>query len=279
MISMSEVPAEIERVNKTDEISRGAAMNSFWVDIPVCSLSPDTQEYNQWVFDTYKSIARRDYGTDEELSPFFTDDLFTTPFPYNTRNAHIVGEQLMAIGYVIQAMDLPPASSIFEMGYGWGNTMLQMARMGYKVSGFDIDARYADLVRRQAVAMHVSVDARQGKFFDIEKVEEKFDAVLFFESFHHCDDHVRLLEAIPDRLKEGGKLVLAGEAINNKLPFPWGINPGGQAIYCIQEYGWLELCFREDYLLGLLDKMGWNVVKHSFPLSATGITYVATRRA
>jgi SAM-dependent methyltransferase len=123
----------------------------------------------------------------------------------------------------------------------------------------------------------LDADLSVGTFFDVESISEKFDAVLFFECFHHCDDHVRLLKAVARVLKPGGRLVLAGETINNALPYPWGINPDSQAIYCIRQFGWLELCFREDYLIGLLEELGWSVKKHNFT-SAMGITYVATRK-
>ncbi|MGJ7508092.1 class I SAM-dependent methyltransferase [Variovorax sp. GT1P44] len=174
-------------------------------------------------------------------------------------------------------MDLKPGARILEMGFGWGNTTVQMALSGYQVTGIDITPNYVELVRRRAGTLDLDVDVNVGNFFDVESVESQFDAVLFFESFHHCADHVRLLKAIPRALKASGKLILAGETINNALPYPSGINPDGQAIYCIRKYGWLELSFREEYILGLLDHLGWNVTKHAFH-QAAGITYVAERR-
>ncbi len=267
----------IERVAQSATFDLLKEANSFWVEISAIQASPRSVEYADWVMKTYHAIARQPYALKNEASTFVTDELVGVPFPYATKNAHTVGEQLMAIGHVIQSMDLPVGASILELGFGWGNTSLHLSRMGYAVTGIDIEQKFVDLVRSQAAMLQTELDVRQGTFFEIEELQQTFDAVLFFEFFHHCSDHIRLLKAIPRVLKPGGKLVLAGEAINNRLPYPWGINPGGQAVYCIREFGWLELCFREDYLLELLEELGWNFVKHDFPQSATGITYVATR--
>jgi 2-polyprenyl-3-methyl-5-hydroxy-6-metoxy-1,4-benzoquinol methylase len=280
-IQLSELDAEMNRIDEmaqSDTFNDLRETNSFWVDLPAINADPSSHVYMDWVMETYRSIANQDYATKNEASTFLNHDLASVPFPYATRDPYVVGEQLMAIGHVIQSMKLAPGSRILEMGFGWGNTSLQLARMGYDVSGIDIEKKFVDMVNLQAKMLNVPIRPRQGTFFDIETLDEKFDAVLFFESFHHCADHIRLLKSIPAVLKVGGKLVLAGEAINNALPYPWGINPGGQAVYCIRKYGWLELCFRENYLLGLLDGLGWDVVKHNFPQSATGITYIATLR-
>ncbi|MGJ7511781.1 class I SAM-dependent methyltransferase [Variovorax sp. GT1P44] len=199
------------------------------------------------------------------------------PYPYSTGDAKIIGDQLMAVGHVIQSMSLKRAARVLEFGFGWGNTTVQLALSGYQVTGIDITPSFVELVQRRAGTLGLDVDASVGTFFDVEHMEQQFDAVLFFEAFHHCSDHVRLLKAIPRVLKPGGKLVLAGETINNALPYPWGINPDGQAIYCIRQFGWLELSFREDYLLPLLDELGWRVTKHPFS-NAAGITYVAERK-
>lgn len=280
-IVLSDVDAEIGRLESLEESATFDVlqeMNSFWLEVLPTDAEPFSLEYAQWVMETYRSIANRSYSTANEASTFLTDDLAVTPFPYATKNPRTVGDQLMAIGHVIQSMDLPAGSSILELGFGWGNTSLHLARMGYAVTGIDIEAKYVEMVRHQSALLSLSLDLRQGSFFDIELLDQKFDAVLFFESFHHCSDHVRLLKAIPALLKDGGKLVLAGETINNRLPYPWGINPSGQAVYCIRKFGWLELCFREDYLFELLDNLGWDVVKHNFA-SATAITYIATRKS
>lgn len=268
--------ATLERLSSEDPAEYSARLNDFWLDLKPIDAPPSSSAYKQWVMATYSEIANRSYGTANEVTDYDADTYSKRPVPYASGDARAIGDQLMAVGHVIQAMNLPANSSVLEMGFGWGNTTVQLVMSGYKVKGIDISRHFVEIASRRVRALGFDPDLSIGDFFDVETIEEKFDAVLFFECFHHCADHVRLLEALPRVLKPGGRLVLAGETINNALPYPWGINPDGQAIYCIRRFGWLELSFREDYILGLLEDMGWNVTKHNF-INAFGVTYVATR--
>ena len=279
-IQLADLDAEVallSRLHTEDLPEFHRLMSDFWLEIPACSAAPSSAEYLAWVMQTYAAIANRSYEHASEVTAFDIDANAKMPFPYSTGSAKIVGDQLMAIGHVIQSMGLKPGARVLEMGFGWGNTTLQMALSGYHVTGIDITPDYVELVRRRAETLSLDVNVQVGNFFDVEGMQDNFDAVLFFESFHHCSDHRRLLKAIPRVLKPGGKLVLAGETINNALPYPWGINPDGQAVYCIRRFGWLELSFREEYILGLLDELGWSVTKYPFN-QAAGIIYVAERR-
>lgn len=281
-IQWHEVDAEIANIARLlKEDPNGAyqeALTDFWLEIPPIQAPPSSDEYMKWVMSTYARISNRDtYDVSSEETDYELDSYVRRPVPYQGGNAQAIGDMLMAIGHVIHVMDLKPESSVLEFGFGWGNTTVQLAMSGYKVTGIDIAPNFVEMVRRRTRALGLEANLRVGSFFDAETIDQQFDAVLFFECFHHCDDHVRLLKALPKILKPGGKLVLAGETINNALPYPWGINPDSQAIYCIRQFGWLELSFRENYIFGLLDELGWSVEKHNF-INAIGVTYIATRK-
>lgn len=280
-IQFAEIDAEVEileRLSREDNAQYSARLNDFWLDLKPIDAPPSSEEYAQWVMATYSKIANRSYGTSNEITNYDVDIYSKRPVPYISGDAKAIGDQLMAVGHVIHSMNLPANSSILEFGFGWGNTTVQLAMSGYAVKGIDISPYFVEIASRRTKALGFDLDLSVGNFFDIETVDDMFDAVLFFECFHHCSDHVRLLKAIPNVLKPGGKLVLAGETINNGLPYPWGVNPDGQAIYCIRRFGWLELSFRENYILELLDQLGWNVEKHNF-INAIGVTYIATRKS
>jgi cyclopropane fatty-acyl-phospholipid synthase-like methyltransferase len=72
------------------------------------------------------------------------------PFPYYTESAETVGHQLIAMGFIIKSMALPSGSSILELGPGWGNTTIELARMGYEVTAIDIDPAFVDLIAERA---------------------------------------------------------------------------------------------------------------------------------
>lgn len=280
-IRLSEVDSEVACIHrlweaKSEDYDR--ALGDFWLDIQPTAAAPESEEYMRWVMDTYAQIANRpSYNVRSEETDYDLESYVRKPVPYAGGNAKAIGNMLMAVGHVIHAMDLRPESTVLEFGFGWGNTTVQLAMSGYKVTGIDIAPNFVEMVRRRTKALDLEAELRVGSFFDAEKIDQRFDAVLFFECFHHCEDHVRLLKAIPKILEPGGKLVLAGETINNALPYPWGINLDSQAIYCIRQFGWLELSFRESYILDLLDELGWDVEKHDFH-NAMGVTYIATRK-
>ena len=281
-IQWHEVDAEVANIRRLlGEDPDGAylrALTDFWLDISPSTAHPESEEYKRWVMETYSKIANRaSYSVTSEETDYDLATYVRRPVPYSGGNSEAIGDMLMAIGHVIRVMGLKPESSILEFGFGWGNTTVQLAMSGYRVTGIDIAPNFVEMVQRRTRALDLQADLRVGSFFSAETIDQQFDALLFFECFHHCDDHVRLLKALPRILKPGGKLVLAGETINNALPYPWGINPDSQAIYCIREFGWLELAFREKYILDLLDSLGWDVVKHNFS-NAMGVTYIATRK-
>lgn len=98
----------------------------------------------------------------------------------------------------------------------------------------------------------------------------------FFESFHHAYDHLQLLDSIPSLLELGGCLALAGEPLNDNLPFEWGINPAGEALWQIRMHGWFELIFRESYLISTLERKGFSVKKIESPCNSVGTTLVCS---
>jgi SAM-dependent methyltransferase len=94
--------------------------------------------------------------------------------------------------------------------------------------------------------------------------DEKFDLVLFFESFHHCDDHVQLLRNVKEMLRPGGHLLLASEPIEERVHH-WGVRLDGGSVWAMREHGWLELGFTSRYLSGLLKREGWSVERRREP--------------
>lgn len=267
--------AERAMVVSDDDLRR--VLSSFWLRLPASPHDPRTDAYRQDQLDLYRFLSGHDYTTNWERHEFDVESHTDKPFPYSTSSADTVGQQFMAIGYIIQAMGLPPGSSILELGFGWANTLLPLAQMGYDVTGIDIEPRFLRLVQERLDRNRVSANLIEGDFFSIEKLDRQFDAVLFYEAFHHCDDHLRLLDAIPRVLAPGGKLVLAGEPVGPHVSIPWGINPAGIALWSIRRHGWLELIFSEHYLLETLAMKGWRTAKHDCPVTAAGVTYVATR--
>ncbi len=279
-VTIDQIPTELAQAEKSRSVSEAEYvryLQSFWVELPRPPSDPWSDEYKQHWLSVYHSLTGIAYNVSREGHEFDLQAMIKKPFPYSTESYEIVGDQFIAIGSLIRAMQLSPKASVLEFGPGWGNTSLALAQMGHDVTTIDIEPRYVELQKNRAAKLDVPLKAVQGEFFKIREITESFDAVLFYESFHHCIDHLALLDEIPAKLRPGGKLILAGETINEGIPYDWGLNPNGEAIFQIVTKGWMELSFRESYLLKTLKHKGWEIKKHNSTQTTAAIVYVCTR--
>ncbi len=242
-------------------------------DIPT---DPYSTEYADRQFEFYRYIADRcTYEIDNERSDFPTDA--NCPFPYYTKSSDTVGDQLMAIGFIIKTMGLPAGSSILELGPGWGNTTIELARMGYEVTAVDIDPTFVELINERADKFALTVDVRRSTFLEIDRLDRTFDAVLFFESFHHCSDHRELIRKLKTVVAPQGRVFFAAEPVADSFPMPWGVRTDGESLWAIQQFGWLELGYQESYFLRMLAHLGWIVKKHTTASTPLGVIFEASR--
>lgn len=94
-------------------------------------------------------------------------------------------------------------------------------------------------------------------FLYVETMDQKFDAIFFFESFHHCWEFQRLLRALHRVLRPGGKIYFAAEPINTDFTVPWGMRLDGESLWAARRAGWMELGFHSDFFAELLSRTGW----------------------
>ena len=85
----------------------------------------------------------------------------------------------------------------------------------------------------------------------------RYDAAVFFESFHHCADHLAMLRRLHDIVRPGGAVVFASEPIQN-LDYAWGPRLDGLSVWSSRTYGWLELGFDCVYFDAALARTGWS---------------------
>jgi SAM-dependent methyltransferase len=232
---------------------------------------PASGAYRAAQLGLYERLTQRSYDVVHEETKFDREHMLRWPFPYATRSASTVGNYLMAYGQTIKEMNLPVGAHILEMGSGYGPLTHQLASMGYRVTCADISANLLDYVRTRCAGLPGAVDTICCDMNDFT-LDGAYDAVVFFESFHHVLNHAELLRSIGRCLTDEGILVFAGEPIvagdSQIVPYPWGLRMDGLSLWAIRRQGWLELGFRLDYFSDLLDRCGWThrrVSSVSFP--------------
>ena len=167
---------------------------------------------------------------------------------------------------------------VVEYGAGEGQLAIALARLGCDVTVVDIEQKYLDSIEAQCRRLGLSITTCHGLFGDAAG-GAKFDRVVFFEAFHHAFEHRALAVSLLDRLTDDGFVLFAGEPIvpagDSFVPFAWGPRLDGLSVYSMNQFGWMELGFQEDYFVEFLTRAGWLVQAERHPMSFRGNCFIA----
>ena len=250
--------AECDRAGETSEDAMRMLLGGFRLETPLdLPADPFSPAYREAQLALYERITGHPYANSHEATKFDVDAFARRPFPFYTGSSQVAGEYLSAIGFVLQNMALPPGSRVLEFGPGWGWTSLLLAQLGHKVTVIEIEPCFCDLIARRAAHEGVEIEILNQDFFHVETLDRQFDAVLFYDCFHHCDDHLRLLRALEPVVAPQGRIFFGAEPIESGFSFPWGIRLDGWALWGVRKNGWMELGFRDDYFTAALARTGW----------------------
>jgi 2-polyprenyl-3-methyl-5-hydroxy-6-metoxy-1,4-benzoquinol methylase len=253
-----------EALKKSDAAMRDV-FASFRMDFSTqIPTDPFSAEYMEFQMALYRRLSGKSYVPENEKTKFDVAAADRRPFPYYTGSCRTSGFFTMGVGFLLYSMDLAPGARVLEFGAGWGNTTLAMAMIGLDVTAVDIEPDFCDLLRLRAKRQELDIKVVNADFMWAETVTEPYDAVLFFECFHHCSDHRRLLAALDSAVKPGGRVYFAAEPIVPDFPLPWGLRMDGESLWAIRQNGWLELGFNENYFREALARAGWSAEKHVF---------------
>jgi SAM-dependent methyltransferase len=138
-------------------------------------------------------------------------------------------------------------------------------RLGFEVTAVEIEPRFCELLEARArdlPGLRV-VESSMLEF----RAEGPFDAAIFYEAFHHCADHLALLERLHALVRPGGRILFAAEPVA-PMPYPWGPRLDGYSLWSTRTYGWLELGFDEGYFAQALHRTGWTATRRRDPAAS-----------
>ncbi len=126
---------------------------------------------------------------------------------------------------------------------------------GLDVTAVELDEKFCRLIedRCQGPGRVAVVQADMLTF----TAPEPFDAAVFFESFHHCADHLAMLRRLHDIVRPGGAVLFAAEPVQ-RMDYPWGPRLDGLSVWSSRTHGWLELGFDVGYFDRALSRTGWT---------------------
>ena len=239
----------------------------FHEDLSNNDKDPYSERYKQQQLDLYLSLSKRSSyeSTDAEVIKLKIEE-HIDPFPYPCSSGDLdhIGNHLLQIGYIYKSLSLKKGDSVLEYGPGGGFTTTLLSASGIDMTAVDINPYCVKIIERIAKDRGLKVSTMVGEFGDVPDPDKKFDAILFYESFHHCINFNQVMKKFYDYTKKDGKILFAGEPVYKDFPKPWGLRLDGQSLYEIINKGWLELGFNEDFFYEMLDKYGWKVEKREF---------------
>jgi SAM-dependent methyltransferase len=255
-------------------------LHEFHFDPRKCLPSdPYSPEYAQAQLEIYYLISgKTSYSpAAQEMTPFDFAAALQAPYPYCTKSVKTIGDQLIAIGFLIRAMQLSAGGTLLEFGPGWGKATLEFSQAGYAVTAVDINSQFLELIAATARRNERQITTVCSEMLQFQPTH-RFDRVVFYESFHHCHDHVAMIRRLDELVAPDGAVIFAGEPIDEFFPQPWGIRLDGLSVWAIRRFGWFELGFRTDYFESLLQASGWRVKCHRSVDAGWQRVYLAGRK-
>lgn len=223
------------------------------------------RKYREAVLELYRNIIGQPYSVEDKGLTINLSNELAWGFPYGTQNATIIGSFLVAYGYLIRMLSLRPGAKILELDCGTAALTWHLSKSGYEVTAADINESNIALIK--SMTEHLTAPPNVVRA-DIAKYQtsEKYDAIIFFESFRHFIEHQDLLARCKGWLTPGGVIALAAEPIVDDsqpvVPYPWGLRLDGESLRAMYKYGWIELGFRDSYFVELLRRTGLHHERH-----------------
>ena len=262
-IKLKELDKFMKEVDIAYQKSHDDAYNLFKgieLDYPKINCNPYSKEYKSEIINLYKSISgRTNYNVNYEESFVDVEASIFKPYPYHTNSTDRLALYYQLLGKLMSMVSLQPGDSVLDMGCGWGSTSLDFANIGMEVTALDINSFFCELVKKRAELLRIkNIEILNKDFLSIEKLTKKYDAIIFFECFHHCIHFEKLLELLKGRLTPKGKVYFAAEPISDIFPIPWTLRLDGESLFVIRKWGWMELGFTPDFFSDLLYKHGFS---------------------
>lgn len=145
--------------------------------------------------------------------------------------------------------------SVLDLGCNAGFYTFELARRGATVLGVDVDAHYLKQARWAAARMQLSerVEFRQMQVYDLARIEQTFDLVLFMGVFYHLRYPLLALDLVAQRVKRllvFQTLSAPGEDVLEDT-YDRGLNDREALL----EPGWPKMAFFEHRFAG--DPTNW----------------------
>lgn len=114
------------------------------------------------------------------------------------------------VAFIVNTLDLPKAAHILDLYCGYGRHAIELAKLGYQVSGVDATQAFLDIAQQKAKESAVAITFEQRDMRELS-YDQEFDAVInMFAAFGYFSDeeNAAVLQLIAKALRHGGLLLM-----------------------------------------------------------------------
>jgi len=112
--------------------------------------------------------------------------------------------------FIAASLALEPGAEVLDLACGVGRHAIGMARLGYRVTGIDFNARYLEIAAADARAAGVEVAWYRGDMRALPHARAFAGVYSYFTSFGYFgdDDNEKVIAGVARALKPGGRVLL-----------------------------------------------------------------------
>lgn len=241
------------------------ACNDFWAGFTYeprhqvdQSLDPFSEAYVADQVVLYEEISGRKYDVQKnELTEFDVALHIMAANPYNHPDPTVLAVHLQRLSRALRYAAPQRGEVLLDMGCGWGLSSELAAYLGLSVVAVDVNPSFIHLVRERAKSGKRTIAAEVATFESFSPAEPA-DIALFYECLHHAVRPWIVAARIAAGLKHGGRIVLAGEPINDIWWKHWGMRLDPISVYCIRKFGWFESGWSLAFIKQVLHRAGFT---------------------
>lgn len=288
MESISDIGQLIARIDagltvrKTDIAAGAAILDGFYYD-PGEAIRNEINQYPYGSPENYEAQMRLIFepiaGHSHLLEMEGLDtpiDTANCPFPFDL-SPYDAGYWTMSYGYMLKCMGLPAGARVLEVGAGPGGLTETLCRARLAVTVVEPRQSNCDYIQKRVSLFGHEVRTISESIETVE-FDQTFDAIVFYESFHHMPSPKWLVERLSKHLSPTGMFVFGAEPIQDAgplIPFPWGFRMNGASLSAIRDVGWVEFGFQEPYFREILE--GFEINQHRIEGFAHCDVWIARR--
>lgn len=114
------------------------------------------------------------------------------------------------VGFIVDCLQLPAGAALLDLYCGYGRHAIELAKLGYRVTGMDATEAFLAIARQKAAEEGVDVAFRQGDMRELDYAGEFAAVINMFAAFGYFSDeeNAAVLRLVATALQPGGRFLI-----------------------------------------------------------------------